>query len=47
MYVHIARKVQKTLSLDLNVVERREDEENQSKTVQDALEEYWENNDRN
>lgn len=42
MYVHMARKVQKTLSLDLDVAERLEEEENQSKTVEEALKEYWE-----
>lgn len=38
----MARKVQKTLSLDLNVAERLEEEDNQSKTVEEALNEYWE-----
>jgi len=37
----MARKVQKTFSLDLGVVERLEEEENQSKTVEKALKEYW------
>lgn len=42
MYIRMARKVQKTFSLDLNVVERLEEEEaNQSQTVEDALKEYW------
>jgi len=37
----MARKVQKTLSIDLDVAERLEEEENQSKTVEEALKEYW------
>jgi hypothetical protein len=37
--------VQKTLSLDLNIVERLGDEENQSQTVEDALKEYWKDDD--
>lgn len=38
----MARKVQKTLSLGLDVVERLEEEDNQSQTVEEALKEYWE-----
>jgi len=38
----MTRKVQKTLSLGLDIVERLEEEENQSKTVEEALKEYWE-----
>jgi len=41
MYLHMARKVQKTLSLDLDVAERLEEESNQSRTVEEALKEYW------
>ena len=37
----MGRKVQKTLSLDLEVVERLEEEDNQSRTVEKALEMYW------
>jgi len=36
------RKVQKTFSIDLEVVERLEEEDNQSKTVEEALKEHWE-----
>lgn len=41
MYVHMPRKVQKTLSLDLEVAERLEEEDNQSQTVEEALREFW------
>lgn len=37
----MGRKVQKTLSLPLEVAERLEEEENQSQAVVDALEAYW------
>ena len=43
----MARKVQKTLSLDLDVVERLEEEDNQSKTVEEALKSYWNGGDDN
>lgn len=38
------RKVdtRKDMELDLDVAERLEEEENQSKTVEEALKEYWE-----
>lgn len=38
----MGRKVPKTLSLKLSIVERLEEEENQSETVEKALEAYWE-----
>lgn len=34
-------KLNKTLSLSLSVAKRLEEEENQSKTVEEALQEYW------
>jgi hypothetical protein len=37
----MARKVNKTLSLPLEVVEQLEAEDNQSATVEQALREYW------
>jgi len=37
----MVRKVNKTLSLPIDVAERLEKEDNQSKTVEDALKEYW------
>ena len=37
----MARKVNKTLSLPISVVERLEEEDNQSQTVEEALKEYW------
>ncbi|MFP4627182.1 MAG: hypothetical protein ACLFNI_11395 [Natronomonas sp.] len=37
----MVRKVQKTLSLPLSTVERLEEEDNQSETVERALEAYW------
>ena len=37
----MARKVNKTLSLPLEVVEQLEDENNQSATVERALRAYW------
>lgn len=40
-YNVMARKVNKTLSLPLDVVERLEDEENQSKTVEKLLREEY------
>ena len=37
----MGRKVNKTLSLSLDVVEKLEEEDNQSETVEEALKEYW------
>jgi len=37
----MTRKVRKTLSLPMGVVERLEEEDNQSHTVEEALKEYW------
>jgi len=37
----MSRKVPKTLSMELEIVERLEQEGNQSATVEDALKAYW------
>jgi len=37
----MARKVQKTLNLSLDVVERLEQEQNQSEATEQALREYY------
>ena len=37
----MVRKVDKHISLPLDVVERLEEHENQSATVEQALREYW------
>jgi len=37
----MGRKVNKTLSLSLDVVEKLEEKDNQSETVEEALKEYW------
>lgn len=37
----MGRKVQKTLNLTLETAERLEQEQNQSGTVEVALQEYW------
>jgi hypothetical protein len=37
----MGRKVPKTLSLDIEIAEKLEEEENQSDTVEAALREYW------
>jgi hypothetical protein len=39
----MGRKVPKTLSLDIEVAERLEEEDNQSEAVEAALREYWGN----
>jgi len=37
----MGRKVNKTISLSLDVVEKLEEKDNQSETVEEALKEYW------
>jgi len=37
----MGRKVNKTLSLSLDIVEKLEEQDNQSETVEEALKEYW------
>lgn len=44
--IGMARKVNKTLSLPLDVVERLEEEDHQSGTVAEALQHYWETNEQ-
>lgn len=41
----MSRKVNKTLSLPLDLVKQLEEEDNQSQTVATALRQYWEGDD--